>query len=126
GEGRMRVAAEMPEFFDALLAGETASNQDTLRSKLQWAFFTGLAAWYLGPTLLGGMPRSWTMMLWACFFLLFVVDCLSRSWELKHTSNADGSTWGRSTRFIHWLAWRKSTKLVNVIIGALVVLFLLS
>lgn len=127
GEGRMRAAAEMPEFFEALKAGETAANQTALRSKLRWAFFTGLAAWFLGPALLGGMPQSWIMMLWACFFLLPVVDCLFRAWELNRLSSPEAALdWGRSTRFIHWLAWRQPTKLVNVIIGALIVLFILS
>ncbi len=126
GEGRMRPVAEMPEFFDALRAGEVALNQDTLHSKLKWAFISGLAAWYAGPMILMGMPRSWIMMLWACFFVLPVVDCLFRSREWKHTTAADGAELGRDSRFIHWLSWQRSTKLINVLIGLLVVTFILS
>jgi membrane associated rhomboid family serine protease len=122
---RLVPTAELPELFEALKGAQLARANETLRSKMTWAAVTGAVVFLYGERLLG-MPLSWLAMMWGAFFLLPMVDALVRRREWANATPADAPAMGEASRFLHWLAWSKTSKLTHIIIGTLVVTWLLS
>lgn len=123
--GRLVPTAELPEVFDALRGAQLGRAEEVLRSKTMWAVVTGLGVYLFGEQLLG-LPRSWLAMMWGAFFLLPMVDAVVQRRQWARASVADAPALGEASRFLHWLAWRPTSKTTHLIIGALVVTWLLS
>jgi len=125
GTGRCVPAGEVPELFESLRRAQLDRVRDVLRTKTLWAGLSGVGIYFFGERLLG-MPFSWLAMLWGAFFVLPLVDGLVRRREWTRSTVADAPDLGEASRFLHWLAWRTTTRTTHVIIGALVVTWLLS
>ena len=123
--GRLVPTAELPEVFESLRGAQLARAEEVLRSKTIWAVVAGLGVYFFGEQLLG-LPLSWLAMMWGAFFLLPMVDALVQRREWARARVADAPALGEASRFLHWLAWRRTSKTTHVIIGALVVTWLLS
>lgn len=122
---RLVPTAELPELFEALRGAQLARSEEVLRTKATWAAVTGVLVYLFGERFLG-MPLSWLAMMWAAFFLIPMVDAVVRRREWRKATPADAPALGEGSRFLHWLAWNRTSKTTHILIGLLVVTWLLS
>jgi membrane associated rhomboid family serine protease len=122
---RLVPTAELPELFEALRGAQLARASEVLSSKMTWAAVSGVIVYLFGERLLG-MPMSWLAMMWGAFFVLPMVDALVRRREWERATAGDAPALGEASRFLHWLAWRQTSKTTHVFIGVLVLTWLLS